>query len=173
VRRRDEQVRLLQTQISALDNRIHNLQTAQESITRQIASSEYQVQRMPIREQEIASLVRDYEITKANYQTLLKKRMDADMATEMEKRQKSEKFVLLDAARVPAEPVKPKVLLLSLAGSFFGLALGIVIGVGREMKSDVLLGEWELPKDLNIMARVPEFGVGDVERTAAGSRQAA
>jgi hypothetical protein len=119
----------------------------------------------------MAALIRDYEITKGNYQSLLRKRMDADLAMEMEKRQKSEKFVLLDAARVPTEPFKPKLLLLSLLGSVIGLCFGAVFGLGRELKSDVFLGEWELPKDLNVMGRVPHFAVGNVERTELSFRR--
>jgi hypothetical protein len=97
--------------------------------------------------------------------------MDANLAMEMEKRQKSEKFVLLESARVPEEPIKPKVMLLSGVGSGLGLLLGVVLGLGREFKKNVLLGEWELPKELNVMGRVPHFGVGSLEKTALSFRR--
>lgn len=171
LRRREEQVLQLQTQMKSLDNRIDVLQASQGRMLDGIASAEMQIQKLPIREQEIAALIRDYEITKGNYQSLLRKRMDADLAMEMEKRQKSEKFILLEAARVPTEPIKPNVLLVSLIGSGAGFVLGVIFGLGRELKRNVFLGEWELPRELNVMGRVPHFGVGNVERTPLSFRR--
>jgi polysaccharide chain length determinant protein (PEP-CTERM system associated) len=171
LRRREEQIRQLDAQVESADQRIASLQTSQDRLLRAIGDAEYQIQKLPIREQEIAALIRDYEITKGNYQSLLQKRMDANLAMEMEKRQKSEKFVLLESARVPEEPIKPKVLLLSGVGSGLGLLLGVVLGLGREFKKNVLLGEWELPKELHVMGRVPHFGVGSLEKTALSFRR--
>lgn len=171
LRRREEQIRQLEAQVKSLDNRVELLQSSQERLLTSIADAEHQIQKLPIREQEIAALIRDYEITKGNYQSLLRKRMDANLAMEMEKRQKSEKFVLLESARVPQDPIKPKVLLLSAAGSGVGLLLGMVFGLGRQIKRNVLLGEWELPDELNVMGRVPHFGVGALEKTALSFRR--
>jgi polysaccharide chain length determinant protein (PEP-CTERM system associated) len=171
LRRREEQIRQLDAQLESADQRIASLQTSQDRLLRAIGDAEYQIQKLPLREQEIAALIRDYEITKGNYQSLLQKRMDANLAMEMEKRQKSEKFVLLESARVPEEPIKPKVMLLSGVGSGLGLLLGVVLGLGREFKKNVLLGEWELPKELNVMGRVPHFGVGSLEKTALSFRR--
>jgi hypothetical protein len=97
--------------------------------------------------------------------------MDAGLAMEMEKRQKSEKLVLLSSARVPTEPIKPKVLILSLSGSGIGLVLGLILGAGRELKKNVFLGEWELPSDLTVMGRVPDFAVGSPEKTSLSFRR--
>jgi hypothetical protein len=171
LRRREDQIRQLDTQVESADQRIASLQTNQDRLLRAIGDAEYQIQKLPLREQEIAALIRDYEITKGNYQSLLQKRMDANLAMEMEKRQKSEKFVLLESARVPEEPIKPKVAVLSGVGSGIGLLLGIVLGLGREFKKNVLLGEWELPKELNVMGRVPHFGVGSLEKTELSFRR--
>ncbi len=171
MRRREEQIHQLEAQVKSQDNRIDMLRTSQEHLLTSISEAEHQIQQLPMREQEMASLERDYEITKANYQSLLKKRMDADLAMEMEKRQKSEKFVLLEPARVPERPIKPKVLLISALGSIAGLMLGVAFGAAREIKSNVFLGEWELPKELNVMGRVPHFGVGVVERTRLSFRR--
>jgi polysaccharide chain length determinant protein (PEP-CTERM system associated) len=171
LQRRVDQIRQFQTQIKSLDNRIETLQSGQSRLLAAIADADRQVQKLPIREQEMAALIRDYEITKNNYQSLLRKRMDAGLAMEMEKRQKSEKLVLLASARVPTEPIKPKVLILSLGGSGIGLVLGLILGAGRELKKNVFLGEWELPSDLTVMGRVPTFAVGATEKTSLSFRR--
>jgi len=157
--RRQEQVRDLRKRIAALDARIKNLSESQERVRREMARVEARVANLPIREQELAALVRDYEISKSNYQSLLRKKMDADLATAMERRQKSERFVLLDPPRVPKEPVRPQRLLLSLLGSGLGLVCGLLLAFGRELSENVFLGEWELPDDVEIVGRVPEFSV--------------
>ena len=136
-----------------------------------MAEVEARVANLPLREQDLAAVVRDYEISKANYQSLLRKKMDADLATEMERRQKSERFVLLDPPRVPEKPIKPHRLLLGLLGSGMGLVCGALIGFGRELKKNVFLGEWELPTDIQILGQIPEFCVtaaAPTERSAGG-----
>jgi hypothetical protein len=93
------------------------------------------------------------------------------MATEMEKNQKSERFTVLDSARVPEKPVKPNRLALSLAAWPLSLLLGAVLGFALEFNKNVFLGEWELPGDTPILGRVPRIVVrGAGARLAAAPR---
>jgi hypothetical protein len=103
----------------------------------------------------MAGLTRDYEITKANYRSLLDKKIAAEMATDMERREKSERFTIVDPARVPARPFKPKREMLDIGGSLIGLALGLALGLGREFQEATLLGEWELPAGPSVLGRLP------------------
>jgi hypothetical protein len=103
----------------------------------------------------LASITRDYEITKANYRSLLDRRMSADVATEMERRQKAERFVPLELARTPEKPIKPKRPLLYAGGSIGGLVFGFVLALALELRKNVLLGEWELPPELAVLGRIP------------------
>ena len=105
----------------------------------------------------MAGVTRDYEITKANYKALLDKKISATMATDMERRQKSERFTLLDPARVPELPYKPNRPLFYGLGSALGLVIGLAFAVGGELRKDLLLGEWELPRDLVVLGRVPDI----------------
>ena len=102
----------------------------------------------------MAALTRDYETSKANYRSLLDKKISAEMASEMEHSQQSERFTIADPARVPAAPVKPKRPLLFGVGSLAGLALGLILGLALELKKNVFLGEWELPPDLAVLGRI-------------------
>lgn len=170
LRRREEKIAELQTRLDSLDLSLDTLQAAQERTAIQIAGIDARVRNLPIREQEMASLIRDYEITKENYQSLLQKRLDAEVAMEMELRQKSEKFVLLEPARTPAKPASPNVLRLSGIGSALGLLLGVAVGLAIELRSNVVLGEWELPRHLPVLARVPTFSVGGNELGARDTR---
>jgi hypothetical protein len=110
---------------------------------------------MPLHEQELAKVNRDYEISMENYKSLLEKRIEAELASEMETRQKAEKFSVLDAARLPEKPVRPdRVLLLAITVGA-GLFASCLIGFGVELKNNVLLGEWELPPSVSLLGQVP------------------
>lgn len=158
--RERERIENLRAQIGATAKRLETLEGERQGVARQLQSVLQRLQHLPIREQELASLTRDYEITRTNYQSLLDKRLAAEMATEMERRQKAERFTLLEAARVPEKPVRPnRPLLLSL-----GIALSLVLGVGlalaMELPAGTILGEWELPPQVPVLGRVPVLAAG-------------
>jgi hypothetical protein len=88
---------------------------------------------------------------------MLDKKMSADVAANMERRQKAERFVMLEMARKPERPIKPNKIAFFGAGSLFCFALGLVTAVGIEAKKGLLLGEWELPPGVVILGRVPSI----------------
>src|SRR5262249_57724335 len=86
----------------------------------QMAAYEKKVMNAARREQELLVLSRDYESTRKNYDSLLTRLQQAQVAENLEKRQKSEQFRVLDEARMPSRPWKPKrerMLLLRMAFS--------------------------------------------------------
>jgi polysaccharide chain length determinant protein (PEP-CTERM system associated) len=79
-------------------------------------------------EQMFVDLRRDYQTAGGNYQSLLQKKLEADLAQNLERTQKGEQFRIQDHAYLPREPHKPDipkmltmVMMLAL-GSGFGLA---------------------------------------------------
>ncbi len=97
------------------------------------------------------------------------------MSTDMERRQKSERFEVLDAGRIPEKPVKPNRPLFYGLSWVGALVIGLAFGLGREFKQNVLLGEWELPQDLTVLGRLPyiEISPADESKTSqeGGKRQ--
>lgn len=153
----------------------NTLTTERSKLIRETASYQARIELLPVREQEMAGLTRDYETSKLNYARLLDKKLDAKMAGKMEKLKKSESFTVLDEAKPPQKPIRPKRQVLIGAAWFFGLLLGISLGFGRESHNDVLLGEWELPTDIPVLGRVHEIAgpihfskTADVKPGAAG-----
>lgn len=112
----------LSNQLVEVNTEIKNLKARQKDILKDISIFQGRVERIPRREQQMAALMRDYENTRANYQNLLNKKLEAQLAENLEKRQKGEQFRILDPANLPAKPYKPdpkKIIL-----------MGIVLGVG-------------------------------------------
>lgn len=112
-----------------LESQREHLLEEQKTLQTQYAAYQAKVDAVPLREQELSDLTRDYNISKEHYSNLLEKTLSAEMATDLEKRQQGESFTILDAAQPPQRPYKPRRLLLmigSLLGSF-GLAVATVV----------------------------------------------
>jgi len=116
----------LYNQLLEVNGEIKGLKERQKEIMKNISIFQGRVERIPAREQQMAALMRDYENTRTNYQNLLNKRLEAQLAENLEKRQKGEQFRILDPANLPEKPFKPdpkKVIL-------FGIVLGLGSGGG-------------------------------------------
>ena len=73
---------------------------------------------------QLQNLQRDYETVRKRYNEILNKKLNAQMAGELEKKQKGEQFRVIDSAVPPSKPFKPdlkKVMMLALVA---GLGLG-------------------------------------------------
>ena len=70
---------------------------------------EYQIriEKAPIVEKELNALTRDYENLKRKYSEISNKLMSAELAQEMEGKEKGERFNITSPAYLPLEPTKP------------------------------------------------------------------
>ncbi len=150
-----ERIASLRSQLDLVNQELESRKREQQRIVGDLNLYQGRVNGLPIREQEMAALTRDYEISKTNYRSLLDKKMAAEMATDMERREKSERFTIVDPARVPTKPYKPNRKLLDAGGAFVGLVLGLALALGKEMQAGTLLGEWELPAGTTVLGRLP------------------
>ncbi|HEY6097664.1 MAG TPA: GNVR domain-containing protein, partial [Candidatus Deferrimicrobium sp.] len=105
---------------------IASLKREKQSIEKNIAAVEQKIERSPKREQEMISLIRDYENQKKSYDDLLKKKLEADVSQNLEKRQKGTQFQILDPANLPQESFKPD----RKKGMLIGLMLALAVGFG-------------------------------------------
>jgi polysaccharide biosynthesis transport protein len=170
-----ERITTLKSQIAATEREIQDRRAEHGKILADSTSYQHRIEQLPVRDLEMASLTRNYEFSKAYYNTLLTKKTEAEMATDLEKRQKAETFRVLDPARPPTKPVKPRRSVLSLGCLFLGVGLGIAVAITRELHAGVLLGEWELPAGTVVLARVayiePSFSRREEDEPQSGSRK--
>ena len=123
---------ILVTKLNSEDGEIAKHKEKIQTLTGQVAIYHKKIEAIPVREQEIADLVRDYDISKAHYSQLLNNQMQAETASQLEIRQKGEKFQILDPAQPAEKPSKPKRALLNAGGSVAGLALGLMLALATE-----------------------------------------
>ena len=150
-----ERVRAITSQIDLADKEVATRTADQDRLANAVSEAQARYTNVPVREQEIAEIMRDHSSYQADYQALLGKVSAAKISSDMELRQKSERFAINDPARVPGKPVSPDRPVLDFMGSLSGLGLGFVIAFLSEFHKGRLLGAWELPDDALVLAHVP------------------
>ena len=80
----------------------------QKNIQEQLRLYQQRVESTPTREQEMITLNRDYENLRLNYQSILNRKMEAQISENLEKTQKGERFRIVDPANLPQVPFGPQ-----------------------------------------------------------------
>ena len=109
----------IKREIAAIKQEIINLNT-------QIVFYQRRVEDTPKREQELLSLKRNYENIQETYNSLLQRKLEADIAANLEKRQKGERFRILDPGRLPDKPISPNMIKLFLLCLAAGLVCSVI-----------------------------------------------
>jgi len=141
---------VLQGQIEACDAEIAKHRQEMQRVSKLIGGYQAKLEAIPVREQEITALVRDYEMTKAHYTQLEGQALSAETSTQLEYRQKGERFVVLDPAVTPEKPSKPNRPLLNAGGALAGLILGLVLAMLPEVFGMTIIGPQDLTATSNL-----------------------
>ena len=123
---------VLQAQLKQIDDEIGAHRTERQRLSNVVGEYQKKLEAIPVREQQITDLVRDYEISKGRYSQLLEKKLSADTATQLEIRQKGERFSILDPAQPAQRPYQPKRALIDGIGAAGGLGLGLLLALATE-----------------------------------------
>jgi uncharacterized protein involved in exopolysaccharide biosynthesis len=149
-----DEVRSIRAQLKATSAEIASLAKEREVIRKSIASVEGKIEQSPRREQEMISLVRDYENQKRSYDDLLKKKLEADVSQNLEKRQKGSQFQILDPANLPEEPSQPnRMRVMGVA-----LLLALVFGFGGTIVWEAMDLRLRDVRDFRHLYKVPILG---------------
>lgn len=132
-------------------NEIANIEASIQETRQQIALYQDRVEATPQREQELNALQRDYDNMQTSYQSLLNRKLEAEIAVNMERKQKGEQFRVIDPARLPQRPSRPNMPQLFL----ITLAAGIGIGGGIVFLLEFLSNTLRQPKDIEKALGIP------------------
>lgn len=147
----------MEGQIKANDLEIQNRQHEVDQLQAQVNSYSGRLNLTPLREQQLSDLTRNHEQALENYQSLLSKEMQSELATNLEKRQEGEQFSVIDPPSLPLRPFWPNRLNFSLLGLAIGLVLAVGITAGLELAENRIRSEKELAALLPvpILAGIP------------------
>lgn len=123
----------IESQLLATQDEITSRTSRQHALEAQLAAIQSRVQSVPAVQQQYESLSRDYSEMQKNYESLLEKEQASGMAADLEKRDESERFRMLDPASLPSSPYSPNLILLNAGGVAGSLLLGIALAFMAEM----------------------------------------
>jgi polysaccharide chain length determinant protein (PEP-CTERM system associated) len=156
----------LQGQLRATQNEIVNREQAIADLKGRIGEYQRRLNAEPASEQQLAELNRGYDQSKANYDDLLKKENESQMATSMEQLQQGERFTMLDPPTLPLKPAFPNRLKFCAMGLAVGIFLGAAVVALLEFFDDRMHSDKEIKKLLpaTIIAEVPMIQTAEDER---------
>ena len=144
----------LQSLSETKDMEIQNLVKEQARIDKLIKLYQARIEESPFGEREYAELTRDYGTAKQQYEELVQKSSQSSMATDLETRKQGETLEVLEQASLPQTPTEPNRWLVVGVGAMIGLAVGLFLAGGREMKDTSLKNL----KDVRAYTGLPVLG---------------
>ena len=152
---RNNHQKLQTDQRNEITKEIETLEADISKIQEQITIYQKRVENTPKREQELLSLKRDYANIKGTYDSLLKRKLEAAISVNMEKKQKGEQFRVIDPARLPEKTIKPNMKRLFV----LTLAAGLVVGCGLVFLLEYLDTSFRRPEDIDSLLGVPVIAI--------------
>jgi polysaccharide chain length determinant protein (PEP-CTERM system associated) len=141
----------LTNQLREIELEITNLKAEAAQLHSQMKWYQTQVENTPKREQELMSLNRDYHNIQETYNSLLSRKLEAEIAVNLERKQKGEQFRILDPAKAPIRPFKPDIrrILLMTVG------LGFALGCGLAYLRETMDTSFRRPEDIEEVLQIP------------------
>lgn len=106
----------------------------EQRLRSEIARYQGKLKLTPIREQQLAGIVRDYEMFKQDYTTLLSKQLRSQLTVNLEEQQGSQHFRLVDPPTLPTKPSSPQRMKICLGAVGAGLAFGVALALLSDMR---------------------------------------
>ena len=147
----------VESRLKALKAETANYQRTMDALRAEISESQSRLRLTPLREQQLSEVTRNYEDSRQYYQSLLQKKLQSELATNLEKREQGEQFRIIDPPSLPEKPVEPNRVQIILIGWAAGLCLGLALTTVREITDDTLRNEEEIQEStqLAILVRLP------------------
>jgi succinoglycan biosynthesis transport protein ExoP len=123
----------LQSQLKANQMEIQNEQQHAKDLESQTMVYQGRLNLTPETEQELTVVSRGYDEAKFNYNSLLQKQTQSQLATSLGQQQQGQQFHIIDPPKLPDKPSAPNRFLISLVGLALGAALGLGIAAFLEL----------------------------------------
>lgn len=147
----------LLNQLKLVEQEIQNIFGGIRKTAAEIERYRQRIEAGPKIEQMYLEVRRGYEEASESYQNLLQQRMQAEMATDLERKQKGEQFKVIAYPSIPEKPSKPKTAIILFIGLNLALACGFALLYLREHQDPNFWSSKHLESELKlpILARIP------------------
>src|SRR5215469_6964082 len=150
----------LESQMAQLDDEIRKHEVRDKELKAQIAYYQSSLETVPQAEQQLSAANNEYSNAEDRYKRLQEHKFAADMSSDLETRQKGERFVLLDPAQPPEHPYFPNRPLIDGLALGGGLLIGVFLALARDMMDGTVKTQRELADCVQapLFAEIPWFG---------------
>lgn len=114
----------LALELSRLQSELRVLEADRDKELRNVSVLRARIGNMPVRQQQLSEITREYTTLREEYEKTLETRQAARRAQDLEESRKGEQFQVQDRAYPPTLPFKPDATTTILFGLLGGLALG-------------------------------------------------
>lgn len=141
----------LANEIESAKRQIAQLNALRDDLRAKQRTYDARLLQTPEIEREYRELTRDYDNAQERYREVKAKQMQAEVAQELEKDRKAERFVLGEPATLPKKPASPNRLQILLVGLVASLGGGVGLAFLRDAIDPSVKGPLELAR----IARLP------------------
>jgi polysaccharide chain length determinant protein (PEP-CTERM system associated) len=151
----------LEGQLRSTEEEIKSRTERQGQVNSKISSLQSKIENLPAVQQEYESLSRDYSEMQKNYESLLDKEQSSEMAADLEMRNQSEHFRVLDPANYPSVPYSPSQIIVDLCGLAGALLIGLGLAVAAEVRDQTIhtVDEMDSYLDIPVIIALPTVKV--------------
>jgi polysaccharide chain length determinant protein (PEP-CTERM system associated) len=139
----DPVIQNLQIALNTADVQVATMQTEETESQTRVASLQRLVTTGPEVEAELARLVRDYGVTKTQYEALLQRLETARLSNDAD-RSEDRRFKILEPPRAQLNPVAPNRMVLLAGVLFAGLSMGAGVAFLRALTHPVIFSKHAL-----------------------------
>jgi len=145
----------LKSQIESTIAQVASMRTERDELRTKLALFDMRVSQTPEVEREYLELVRDMDSSRNRFRELRDKQMQAQVAEQLERGRKAERFTLIEPPIFPEKPYRPNRTLIVM----LGLLLAVVGGVGAAALREALDQTVHSPRDVMRVIQAPVLAV--------------
>jgi uncharacterized protein involved in exopolysaccharide biosynthesis len=145
----------LTSQLESAKRELAHLSALRDDLRAKQRDYDARLLQIPEIEREYRDLTRDYENAQTRYREVKGKQMQAEVAVELEKDRKAERFTLSEPATLSRTPVSPNRPRIVLGGFVASLGAGLGLAWLRELFDRSVKGPWELARIASVPILTP------------------
>jgi polysaccharide chain length determinant protein (PEP-CTERM system associated) len=144
----------IESQIAQADEQIRKHEMRQAELASQIKFHVAAIGGVPAVQEQVSAATNDVAVASDRYKHLEDRKFGADMFSDVEARQQGERFVLLDPAQPPDQPITPNRAIIDSIGVVAGLVVSLLFVAVLELLDPSVKTEREIREQL----KAPIFG---------------
>jgi polysaccharide chain length determinant protein (PEP-CTERM system associated) len=140
----------IKTQIEAARVRLNSISAQKQSMHSKMNRLQSQIVKIPQVERGLFTLLRDYENAKKKYEDVKAKQINAQIAENLESKNKAERFILTKKPEIPKYRTSPHRTKIFGLGLFGALGLGLAFAMLMEMLDKRIRGQAAISSIINM-----------------------